>query len=264
MSRKRKESNSEDRPRSVPGAPDIVHPDDQEKWETQSAFVLAWTFEMLDRVEGADEKAAQAARGELQTLFLNLGGQLLRVALSKKDSDANQWAGRVLADIFVGIGKYVGKVRIKKPYGKLTETNAAFRNEKKLIGKLRTDLLFPAQVRAIAQRELKQALNCRKRLMLLSTVKGWEKTAKKEKIPQEYWPAMKLPEFSMESEPKWWEFLWPLIQNEIDLSKLPPLAQHDLTTGGIKRRERYLSDCQKTARDHLKALAKLRDEGVFF
>jgi hypothetical protein len=259
MSGKRKESD-----RDVHGAPDIVHRDDQEKWETQSAFVLAWIFEMLDRAESADEKAARGARGELQTFFLNLGGQLLRVALSKEGSDANQWAGRVLADIFVGIGKYVGKVRLKKPYGKLTETNAAFRNEKKLIGKLRTDVLFPAQVRAIAQRELKQALTCRRRLMLLSTVKGWQKTAKKQKIPQKYWPAMKLPEFSVKWEPAWWKFLWPLIQNEIDLSKLPLLAQHDHTTGGIKRRERYLSDCQKTARDHLKALARLRDKSVFF
>jgi hypothetical protein len=248
--------------REIHGATDIAHPDDQEKWETQSALVMAWLFEMLDRVECDDERAAQGARGELQTLFLNLGGQLLRVALLKKDSDPKEWAGRILADIFVSIGKHVGKVRIKKPYGSLIETNAAFREEKKLIGKLRSDVLFPAQVRAIAQRELKEALKCRKRLMLLSAVKGWEQTAKKQKIPQEYWPAMNLPEFSVKSEPDWSEFLWRLIKKKIELNKLPPLAQRDHATGGIKRRTRYLADCEKTARDHLKALARFRDKGV--
>ena len=74
-----------------------------------------WVFETLDWVECDDEKASQGARGELQTLFFNLGEQLLRVALSKRDGDANDWAGRILADIFVGLGKYVGRVRLRSP-----------------------------------------------------------------------------------------------------------------------------------------------------
>jgi hypothetical protein len=258
MSAKREESD-----REVRGAPDIAHPDDDEKWELQTQLVTAFFFEMWERVESRDKKAAREARAELQTFFLNSLGQSLRLAVDDKDSIASEWACKLLADVFVSIGKHVGKVRIKKPYGKLMEIEA-FRGEKKRIGKVRTDLLFPGKVRAIAQGELKQARDYRKRLILLSIVDGWEQTAKKQKIPQEYWPAVKLPEFSEKHLPEWWKFLWPLIQNEIDLSKLPPLAQHDPITGGIKRRERYLSDCQKTARDHLKALAKLRDKGVSF
>jgi hypothetical protein len=168
--------------REIQGAPDIAHPDDQEKWETQNAFVTAWLFEMLERVECGDEKAAQGARGELQTFFLNLGGQLLRVALSKKDGDAKQWTCRMLADIFASIGKHVGKVKIEKPYRELGK-NDAFLDEKNKIGKARSDVLFPAQVRAIAQRELKQALNYRARLMLLRAVNGWEQAADRQKIP---------------------------------------------------------------------------------
>src|SRR5262249_3327164 len=125
MSGKRKELEEE-----IHGAPEIARPDDQEKAETQSAFVLAWLFEMVGRVECDDEKAAQGARDELQTLFLNVGGELLRIALSDGNCDAKQWAGGVLADIFVSIGKHVGKVKIEKPYRELME-NDAFREEKK-------------------------------------------------------------------------------------------------------------------------------------
>ena len=249
--------------REVDGAHDIAHPDDAEKWELQTKMIEASFFEMLERVESKDKKAACAARGELQTLFLNGLGQLLRLAFEAKDKDASEWACKLLADIFVSIGKHIGKVRIKKPYGKLMNIEA-FRDEKKRIGKVKTSMLFPGLVRAIVQRELKTAMDFRKRLILLSASSNWRETAKKQKVPEAYWSVKDLPEFSVKSEPKWWEFLWPLIQNKIDLSKLSLLAQHDPATGGIKPRKRYLSDCEKTARDHLKALAKLRDKGAFF
>jgi hypothetical protein len=257
MSDKRKESD-----REVHGAPDIAHPDDDQQWERQTELITAFLFEMLERVESTDAKSAHAARCELQTFLLNSLGQSLRVALDDKDSIARQWACELLADVFVSIGKHVGKVKIEKPYRVLMK-NAAFRDEKKLIGKLRTDILFPAKVRAIAQRELKQVLNCRKRLRLLSSVTGWKQAAEAENIPQEYWPLVKFPEFSTDSFDKWFPFLWPLIQEKIELSKLPPLAQRDLDTSGIRTRTRYLADSRKTAYDHLQALARLRDKGVF-
>lgn len=244
-----------------PGAPDIAHPDNPENWELHTTFFTAFLFEMWDRVEAHDKKAAREARAELQTFFLNSLGQALRVALDDKDSIAKQWACKLLADVFVSIGKHVGKVRIKKPYGKLMEIEA-FRDAKKRIGKVRTDILFPTQVRAIAQRELKQALNYRKRLMLLSSVKGWEQSAQTQKIPPEYWPLVEFPEFSEQWFDKWFSFLWPLIEKKIDLSKLPPLAQRDFDTGAIKTRTRYLADSRKPAWDHLEALARLRDKGV--
>ena len=246
----------------VTGAPDIAYPDDVEKWERQTELITAFVFEMWERVEAGDEKAAREARAELQTFLVNGLGQLLRVALEDKDSIGKQWACKLLADIFVGIGKHVGKVRIKKPYGKLMETTA-FVDEKKLMGKVRRNVLFPVLVRAVAQGELKQALAYRKRLMLLRSVKGWKQAAKAQKIPQEYWPTVKFPEFSTDRLEEWFTFLWPLIQKKIDLSKLPPLEQHDHDAGGNKARTRYLADSRKTAYDHLKALAKLRDKGAF-
>ena len=98
-----------------PGAPEIAHPDDQVKWQTQRSFVIAWVFEVLDRVECNDENPAREARAELKNFFLNSGGQLLGIAQARNDSNATDWAGRVLAHIFVNVGKHVGKVRIKKP-----------------------------------------------------------------------------------------------------------------------------------------------------
>ena len=93
-------------------------------------------------------------------------GQLLRVALSTRTVWRTIGLAGLLSDIFVRIGKHVGNVRIKKPYGKLTEIKA-FRDEKKLMGKVRTDVLFPGIVRAIAQRELKTAArHCRTLLLL--------------------------------------------------------------------------------------------------
>lgn len=40
-----------DEHRPVAGAPKIAHPDDDEKWELQTAFFTAFLFEMWERVE---------------------------------------------------------------------------------------------------------------------------------------------------------------------------------------------------------------------
>jgi len=199
MRGKRKEPDSEDRPGSVHGAPEIAHPNDDERWELQTAFFTAFLFEIWERVAASDEKASREARSELQTFFLNSLGQSLRIALGDKDSIPSEWACKLLADVFVSIGKHVGKVRIKEPYGKLMEIKE-FQDEKKRIGKVRIDLLFPGMVSAITQRELKKAGHFRKCLLLLSAIdnrkipeterqrlgllKDWEEAAKKEGIPE--------------------------------------------------------------------------------
>jgi len=276
----------------VPGAPDIAHPDDDEEWELQTAFFTAFLFEMWDRVEARNEKAAREARVELQTFFLNSIGQSLTVALDDKDSIGKQWACKLLGDVFVSIGKRVGKVRIKKPYGKLMEIEA-FRDEKKRIGKVRTDMLFPGLVRAIAQRELKKAERYRRALLLLKAgcvserkqkflakegqirlnllqsagqhnpklpilfeARTWKQTAQEQGIPEAYWPTVKLPDFSEKSESLWWKFLWPLISTKIDTEELE--SRYKLA------RARYAKDSHKTARDHLKTLARLRGKGAFY
>jgi len=264
------------------GAPDIAYPDDGDKWETQRSFVLAWVFEMLDRVECDDQKVGREARAELQTLFLNLGGQFLRVALAKNDADAKKWAGRMLADIFVSIGKHAGKVKIEKPYRELMK-NDAFRKEKTKIGKLRINILFPAQVCAITQRELKTAARHRRTLLLLKAgcvseheqkrrerlaeehgfqlanhERGttWKQAAERQNIPQAYWSLVKFPEFSNHSLDEWFSFLWPLISKKIDLAELE--SRYELA------RKRAAADSQNTARGHLRTLAMLRDKGIFY
>ena len=135
-------------------------------------------------------------------------------------------------------------------------------------------MLFPTLVRAIAQRELKTAVRHCRTLLLLKTgcvsereqkrrgklakehgfeladrERGttWKQAAERQKIPQLYWPLVKFPEFSPRSFGRWFKFLWPLIREKIELSKLPSLSQRDLDKGGTKIRTRYLSDSQKTA-----------------
>jgi hypothetical protein len=287
MSDKRKDPG-----REIHGASDIAHPGDDEKWELQTAFFTAFVFGMWERVEGRDKKAAREARAELQTILLNSLGQSLRVALDDNDSIAKQWACKLLADVFVSVGKNVGKVRIKEPYGKLMEIEV-FRDEKKRIGKVRTDVLFPGLVCAIAQRELKKAeryrdtlgrlkVGCvserkqkclakegKKRLDLLRSAgqrdpklpisfeaRTWKQAAQDQGIPEAYWPTLKLPDFSEKSESLWFEFLWPLISTMIDTEELD--SRYELA------RQRYAKDSQKTAHDHLKTLARLRDKGAFY
>src|SRR5439155_21934803 len=121
-------------------------------------FVTDWFFEMLDRVGGGDVKAAHAARDELPTLFLKLLSKLLKLALNNKESSAKRWAGELLASTFVSVDKH---------HEKLWKRNAAYLKEKKKLGKLRPELLFPKSVGRIVQRELKTAERYQFKLRLL-------------------------------------------------------------------------------------------------
>ena len=246
----------------VAGAPDIAHPDDGESYEWQMAFIHAWFFETWGRTASDDEKAAHGARAELQTLWLNGLGVLLKLALEKRDRSVKQWAGMMLAGIFVSIYKHdseKGKARRV-----LSKTNEAYRLEKSRLGKLRTNVLLATKLTATVWRELKVTVNYRKQLRPLKAIKYWETEADRQGIPKTYWPCVKLPEFSENSEPKWWKFLWPLISNQIDTSRLLPLAQRDPVTGGVKPRKRYPSDLQHTARGALQTFARLKDKRVLF
>jgi hypothetical protein len=248
--------------RVVSGAPEIAHPDDRESYERQMAFIYAWFLETWERTASDDENAAHSARAELQTLWLNALGALLKLALEKKDSSVKQWAGMILASIFVSINKHdseKGKARRE-----LSKTNETYRQEKSRLGKLRTDVLFAAKLTATVWRELKVTVNYRKRLRRLKAIKYWETEAERQRIPKAYWPCVKLPEFSQKSVPRWWKFLWPLIIKKIDTSGLLPLAQIDHETGGVKPRKRYPSDFQHTATGGLLTFARLKDKGVFF
>jgi len=207
--------------RQVVGAPDIAHPDDGVKWERQTALLTAFVFEMWERVEAPDKKAALEARAELQWFLLKSLGQLLRVAFDDKDSIAGKWACRLLGEIFFSIGKYVGMVRIKKPYGKLMEIET-FRDEKRRMGKVRIDVLDAGVVLDIVKHELKTAERYQKRLIFLSSIDNRDnpeakrqrlkEAATKKGIPADYLPLVDYPAFYSETKEQWWKFLWELIK----------------------------------------------------
>src|SRR5262245_9083918 len=262
----------------VPGAPEIARPDDGERYERQMALVIAWFLEMWERMSLSDDEPGQPrheARVELQTLLLNTIGQVLRVGVSEKDGLAKKWAGELLAIIGVSISKH------DQHDEKLKANSAYAEMKKKLSGKGLTSALFPTYVCGIAQQELKTAEECCRRLLLLRERygDGWALEARWEGILEEYWPAMQLPDFSQESEPRWWKFLWPFIEKRIDVSKLPLLGRrqydeqrvsHNVRTGKTEMRptektsrERYPSDSPRTARCHLMLLARLRDAGIY-
>ena len=250
----------------VVGAPEIAHPSNREAYEHQISFITAWFFKTWERTESDDRKAALEARSELQTLWLNHLSQLFRLALDEKGSIAKQWAGRLLASIFVSIDKHDKKKG--KARRKLSRTNDAYREEKARLGKVRTDVLLHWKISDVVLRELKTAERYRESLLLLREGCGdrWAIAARWQGIPEEYWPTTELREFSEKSEPEWWEFLWPFIQKKIDVSQMPQLGQRDESKGpgGIKDRKRYHSDIATTAHDHLKLLARSSDAGIYY
>lgn len=274
--------------RPEPGAPDIAHPGEKGKYERQLAFIASWFSEMWERMELDDEKLAQRgheARCELQTLLLNTIGQVLRTAL-KSSGRPKKWAGEFLAIIGVSTGKQDKKLR---------RVNTAYvEMKKKLSGKGLTSALSPTYVCGIVQQEFKKAGRYRERLLRLKAGDGadwkrvvkhhgiqkehlpdflkgavdedWKDMARRQKIPEAYWPSMKLPDFGNAVLTSWWEFIWPLIQKKIDVAKLDSrhkLARANTESGGTLHRKRYASDSQKTARYHLQLLARLGDAGLF-
>jgi hypothetical protein len=211
---------------------------------------------MLARLGGEDALAARAAREALGAAFLGFTSTLLGLAAARKDKTSRQWAGRLLASIGCSIQKHDQK---------LSNANKAYRLEKEKFGSLRVDVLFPKRIGIVVQRELKKAERLRRRLLLFQKTCGrhWREVVKRQRLPKSYLPTIKLPEFSVESEPQWWEFLWPLIKKKIDVSKMPPLKLREYELDSEKKtRKRYASDLQKACRDHLKSRARQRDAGV--
>jgi hypothetical protein len=257
------------------GAPEIAHPSNREAYEYQLSLITAWFFEMWERIGSDDEKAAHEARVELQTLFLNFLGQLLRLAYAKKGSATNKWAGATLASVGVSIGKHDLK---------LVKANAAYREEKeKLAGKKKrgekqpgkkslASVFFPKWIGQIVQRELKETERYQKHLLLLKTAYGkkWKKAAKRESIPEAYYATVHLPElrkkkfqdntkaqvYLEKTKKRWWKFLWPLISKKIK-AKLPKVKQSYKHSGTL-----YPSRYDTGAREHLDLFVCLRVKGV--
>ena len=228
------------------------------------SFFTARFLKMLewagyDEREGRERrKTGHEVRCELQTFLCNGIDRFLDLALREKDATAKHWAGALLANI---------SVRIEKYDKKLSEVNAAYCDEKKKIGKLRTDVLFPKPIGAAVKRELRKAERYRKRLMYFKTGYGEEWKAavsrhnreSRQKTPAAYFDFAELHEFSQESEPKWWKLLWPLIK-ENNLGLLTALREGKFPTRGIRQRSRWAS-YRKEFRNALRTLARLRNGG---
>jgi hypothetical protein len=252
--------------RVLGGYPAVAEIADEAAYEWQRSFVYGWFNEMLEKLKGDCVNAAGNARAALEPLYLEFTA-LLEFAEAGRDEATKQWAGALLANIFK---------RIEKHDKKLCAVNAAYRVEKAKVARLRTDVLFPGRITLLVQQELFTALEKRRRLLMKREVvkkqsgRKWRKKSRKvieeaaDALPEEYLPTLKLPQFSVKSEPRWWKFLWPLLTKKIDRLKGKALAQRDTKSGGIKARKRYAADCQKTARKHLKLLARLKDERSLF
>ncbi|HEU5247017.1 MAG TPA: hypothetical protein VFU09_08005 [Candidatus Udaeobacter sp.] len=181
-------------------------------YEKQLCFIYAWFFKMWERM-ASDGEAGREARAELQTLFGTHVGQLLRLALEKKEGKTKQCAGTMLANMASSVGKHNKK---------LSETNSAYLTETKKIHneKQLVQVLFPKPISEAVQQELKTAERYRKRLLLLKAAFGkeWKEAARREGIPEAYWVFAELANLSEKSELQWWKSLWPLIKkNKPDL-----------------------------------------------
>jgi hypothetical protein len=208
---------------------------------------VGWLLDTFERIGGHDAKAARAAQNDLTAILGNSICYLLDFALRDQETMAQQLAGELLATL---------RTSLEKHHEKLSKTNSAYLKEKKKLGKLRTNVLFPKAVGQIVQRELKKAERHRRRLFLLKGVYGgrWKKIAQRNGISQEYFVTVNLPDFSVKSEPQWWDFLKPFISKKINVPELDSRYQ--------MARKRYASDSSTTARDHLKLLARRIDQGI--
>jgi hypothetical protein len=200
-------------------------------------------------------RAACSARSELHELVLKgVVPALLRFALEEKDSEAKKWAGTILVSIYASIGKY-DKTLCKANAAYLSEKEKIIK-EKQLVG-----VLFPGPIMEAVQRELMKSEDNRRTLFRLNQVCGrtWIQSANCQGL-HDYLPFVKLQDFSLESEPKWWKFLWPVIKkNNPEL--LTELREGKIPTRGIRYQARWAT-FRKEFRNALRTLARLRSGGV--
>ena len=225
-------------------------------------------MDKLGTVAGDDEKATRAARrghkqaayivqsargtrAELEELLLKgVLPALLRLAMDEKEGNAKQWAGTILASIGESIRKHEGKLK----------ANAAYCEEKKKIARekqLARVLVSPGTIMTIVLRELEKAESYRGSLPYL--LEGLGRTWTESKLA-DYLPFMELPEFSLQSKPKWWKFLWPLIKkNNHDF--LQNSREGKFPTRGTYHQARWAT-YRPEFRNALRTLARLRSIGV--
>jgi hypothetical protein len=217
-------------------------------------------FETIDHlsvlaVQKKDSVAAQRAAQTLSILVCRCINPLIGIGSAKQDTIGKRCAGESLARVDDAVEKH------RKT---LSRVNSAYRETKAEIRKLkrRRDIVAaPGPIGKIVQKELATAELYRGKLLFYRRLLGenWEWLVRTW-IPSEYWVALKLPDFTEESEPQWWKFLWPLIKKN-NPGLLVELREGKFPTRGIRRHARW-SSYRKEFRSHLRTLARLRSEEV--
>jgi hypothetical protein len=171
-------------------------------------------FETIDRLcdlafQKKDTVAAWRAAQTLSALVYRCINPLIAIASAKQDTIGKRWAGESLARINDAVEKHEKT---------LSRVNSAYR-ETKVQKKPRRDIVVPGPIGQIVQKELATAEYYRDELPFYRRLlgKNW-KSLIPTPIPDEYWLTLQLPDFTEESEPQWWEFLWPLIKKIILIS----------------------------------------------
>jgi hypothetical protein len=231
-------------------------------------------LDKLETVAGDDEKAtraaqrghkqatyvvraARSARSELHELLLRgVIPALLRLALEKKESGAQKWAGMMLASIAESIRKYDKK---------LCNINAGYAEEKKKIRKekqLAQIIVSPKPIMETVRRELKGAEDHRRTLRRLRQVcdETWTESADRMGI-SDYLPFVDLPEFSLGSEALWWKPLWQLIMKK-NRDLLTTLQEGKILTRGTRRHAGWWETYKDEFSNALHTLARQRSAGV--
>ena len=90
----------------------------------------------------------------------------------------------------------------------------------------------------------------------------WQDDARKQNIPDEYWPTADLPPFCALSEGDWWKFIWSRLDDK-KKELLPRLEKSGRLRDKAKSRRWTLRDFHKQFRKHWLALVKLREAGIF-
>ena len=120
---------------------------------------LEWLLKNIDRAKGRGARLGHIARDQFTSLFDDCVVRLLQLGLCEHDSQAKQWAGKILKRVYVSLHKH---------HGKLSKINSAYKEEVSKTGKIRSDMLRPeSPVGQILQKELRTVLRCRFKLGLL-------------------------------------------------------------------------------------------------
>jgi hypothetical protein len=200
-------------------------------------------------------RTARSARAEIEELLLKgVVPALLRLALEKKESGAQKWAGMMLASIAESIRKYDKK---------LCNINAGYAEEKeKLVREkqLAQVIVSPKPIMETVRRELMKAEDRRRTLFRLKAVFGrtWRQSENLQGL-EDYLPFVELPDFPRRLG-RWWRELWPLIKKN-NPGLLEKLRGGKFPTRGIRHQSRWAS-YRNEFRNALHTLARLRSGGV--